>query len=190
VSPSITRVTVAAVEVWAQTEALAAAQAEHRRLSAHADAVAATRAGVDADTETLRRLAALRSGIAERVGTAAARDLPALRAAIASVFSASYLVPEDELYASQASVHGELHARLDADHDDDDDAALVLERADGGWRERPSRRLAFVPSVREELLREPDALAFPDPVRTIPLPLAGNNATATQVLDQIRTSPA
>ena len=67
----------------------------------------------------------------------------------------------------------------------------MLERTDGGgWRERPPGRLAFVPSVREELLAKPDALAFPDPARRVALPLSQNDATATHVLDQIRTRRA
>ena len=66
----------------------------------------------------------------------------------------------------------------------------MLERTDDGWRERPSGRLAFVPSVREDFLTEPNALAFPGPMRRIALPLSQNNETATQVLDQIKTSRA
>jgi hypothetical protein len=121
----------------------------------------------------------------EQVGSAAA-DLAALRAAMASVFSATYLIPEHQLYASEESAHDELHVRVERDHDDE--AAVVLEQTDEGWRERPSLRLALVPSVREELLDEQDALVFPEPMRRIALPLSQNNATGTQVLDQMRTS--
>jgi site-specific DNA recombinase len=60
-----------------------AAGAELDRLATQADALAAEQANVDAESETLRRLAELRAAIAGRLNGSG--DLPALRAALAAV---------------------------------------------------------------------------------------------------------
>ena len=77
------------------TSELAGAEAEVERLEAHADELDRTLAGIDAEHETLRRLADLREAIAGRV-TGAERDVGALRAALASVFSEFRLWVEDD----------------------------------------------------------------------------------------------
>lgn len=53
---------------------LAAAEAEAARLAAHADELAAGASGLDAESETLRRLAEVRAAVAGRVN--GARDVP------------------------------------------------------------------------------------------------------------------
>lgn len=65
---------------------LAAAEAEHARLSAQADGVADALTGLDPEGVAMQRLAALRVAVAERVSTAATDDIGALRAALAQVF--------------------------------------------------------------------------------------------------------
>jgi len=75
------------------TDQLAAAEAEHARLAAHADHVAATLTDLDSDAEALHRLADLRVAVAQRVTTAAG-DVGALRAAMTSVFERVSIEPE------------------------------------------------------------------------------------------------
>jgi chromosome segregation ATPase len=75
-------------QVEAQGAALEAAQAEHERLSAQAEQIAAAAAGLDTKSETLRRLAGLRDAVAERMAGAGS-DVRALRAALAAVFEAT-----------------------------------------------------------------------------------------------------
>ena len=62
-----------------------AANAELARLQANAESVTATMANVDAENETLRRLADLRTAIAGRVNETASGDVGALRAALSAV---------------------------------------------------------------------------------------------------------
>jgi len=75
---------------------LAAAEAEAERLVAHADALAATESNLDAEDETLQRLADLRAAIQGRV-TSAADDVGALRAALSQVFKFVAVMPEAAL---------------------------------------------------------------------------------------------
>ena len=113
------------------------------------------------------------------------------------MFSACYVMPEEQLYQS-LNTDDELHALFDGPEvaklrRTDDSEVLVLTGGalpteGNGWL--PSGRLAIVPSVRDEFLTEPDAIAFPEPVRRIALGLSGQEWMATQVLDQMRTSSA
>jgi DNA invertase Pin-like site-specific DNA recombinase len=70
-----------------------ATEAKAAQLILRAADVEAALANVDAEDETLRRLAALRDGIAERMANAT--DLSALRAAMTAVFERVVLVPGD-----------------------------------------------------------------------------------------------
>lgn len=71
-----------------------AASAKATHLITRAADLAAALANVDTEDETLRRLAALRDGIAQRMAEAA--DLSALRAAMTAVFDKVVLVPGDD----------------------------------------------------------------------------------------------
>ena len=73
----------------------AAADAERARLAEHADAVRASRARLDAKSETLRRLSDLRDAALSRVRTAEQdADVSALCAAMAQAFAAVYVNPD------------------------------------------------------------------------------------------------
>ncbi len=178
-----------------QTEVLAAAEAEHARLTEHADEIAAERDTIDAQTEMLRRLAELQAGIAEQVSTAAERDVEALRVAISSVFAACFVVPEDQLYEA-LNMDAELHEPFDAPEVERvrrADGTEVLAVTNGVLPAEASLpRLALVPLVRDELLTDgQDGLSSSDPLRRIALSFpTANNVTATQVLLQMRTSSA
>ena len=65
---------------------MAAAEAEAERLTAHAEATAATRANMDAEEETLRRFTELSAAIAGQVNGAGANVGP-LRTALTNVFA-------------------------------------------------------------------------------------------------------
>jgi hypothetical protein len=71
---------------------LAAARAEHARLLANASEKTADLDGLDAESETLVRLTALRAAISGQAY--GAPDLPALRAALARVFEFVAVMPE------------------------------------------------------------------------------------------------
>lgn len=76
----------------------AAVEAEHAALVANADAVRATGANLDAEHETLQRLATLRAHVATKVTSArdlakVTGDVGALRAAIGNVFEAVIIRP-------------------------------------------------------------------------------------------------
>jgi hypothetical protein len=71
---------------------LAAAEAETARLTARAAEADAALADLDAESETLRRLTELRATVAGRIN--GARDVPALRAAIAQVFAQFWIVAD------------------------------------------------------------------------------------------------
>lgn len=63
-------------QVEAQGAALEAAQAEHERLAAQADQIAAGLSSLDTESGVLRRLAELRDAMAERMAKRAAMCLP------------------------------------------------------------------------------------------------------------------
>jgi hypothetical protein len=130
-------------------EELAAAEAEHDRLTAQSDSVAAALAGLDAEHETLRRLAELRAAVSERVGAAVtassdAGGIGALRAALGAVFAAVYVTPEDQLTDVSADLppgpraSRDLHAQIDP-------VAYP--------------RLYVVPSLRTDMVDDPVGLA-------------------------------
>ena len=73
---------------------LEAATSEAERLTAHAEAVAAAGARLDAEDATLQRLAELREMIAGRVN-GAGQDIGALRAAWATFFASAEIIPAD-----------------------------------------------------------------------------------------------
>jgi hypothetical protein len=75
---------------------------ERDRLRDHAEQIAADRADLDAESEALRRLTALRDTIAAQARTSEARDdLEALRGVVASAFSTVYLSPDGEIVGLQ-----------------------------------------------------------------------------------------
>lgn len=119
----------------------AAAEAEADRLAAQVEQVGKTAANVDTDHELLRRLAELRVAAASRVERAAENDdVPALRAAISSVFEVVYLRPADHPitsikgYAEGAALvedrplYVEPHLRSEIVEDYAEDAAPLFQR--------------------------------------------------------------
>jgi hypothetical protein len=87
----------------ALADELEAATAERDRLRANADRIAADRADLDAESEALRRVTALRNTIAAQARDRDAQDdLESLRGVVASAFSAVYLSPDGEISGLQA----------------------------------------------------------------------------------------
>jgi hypothetical protein len=83
-------------EVAAELEA---AEAEAARLEEHTDLVERASGDIDGESETLRALADLRSQIAGTIGSdSSAKEVDALRAAVASLFEVVYVRPGDPAY--------------------------------------------------------------------------------------------
>ena len=74
------------------SEELAAADAEHQRLTEHVEHVEQFAGNLDAEHETLRRLAELRAAVSERMQSVGG-DVSALRAAWSAVFDGVKVTP-------------------------------------------------------------------------------------------------
>jgi DNA invertase Pin-like site-specific DNA recombinase len=128
-------------------EELAAAEAERERLTAHAESITDRLDDLDAESETLRRLAELRSEVSARMSDAAGSgDVGALRAAWARVFEACYVVPRSR-FADVPDLFAPLPGRLDPDE---------YEGEDDPYDDEPIPRLYLVPVPRVDMLNVPD----------------------------------
>ena len=139
------------------TEELEAAEAEQARLTAHAEGAEGALAGLDAEGETLRRLAALREEVAGRV-SGAGGDVGALRAAVAQVFDAVWVLLEASLEDPELTLHRPLR-----------DGSSVA----------PWGGLCVAPCVRREMF-EPDAAGY-QVLQRVGLPLGADNQHGTLV---------
>ena len=119
----------------------AAADAQAAQFEAHAAEHVRARSALDAESETLRRLAELREAVAGRI-TGAADDIGALRAAWTAIFDATYLIRR-ELWEE------------DDQAGDVDDGRIAL---------------AIVPLIRREMLTEAGQVCLQGPTVPVGVP--------------------